>query len=247
MATSIISNQQVIKFNIKEMLASLETEIGLSVLDVELTLPLDPLNPTGEQRAYSEEVKYYFDSYFADYYLLIEESYCSKDGPKQATWFNCIPVSQDSQIICNYITKALTSFEGSSSTIKGKRHTSPETALKRVRKEIANAVSLEDFLRFNHDHLDFRIDLYHEHEQVISLLKMFNINVPTENNHRTYRGNEFVHCKRINLNVKKPYQMVLIVILSQIHNQLSSIYSSPCINQKNLRKLTPKLMEQHVF
>ena len=239
MATSIISNQQVIKFNVSTMITSLHEHLGLSVEQLGEVLP----SPTAK---YTVKMAHFFDDYIHDYFLLIEESYCSKDGPSEASWFNCIPPTRAHEVITNYIGKALTSFEGGCSTFKGKSHTSPETALKRLRKEIANATPIETFAQFNRKPLEFTFNLFNEDEQVMKLLSLFNINIPSNNNYQAFISNQLTPCKRVSITIRHPFQMMLVIMLGSIITYLPNTLSSPSVNQRGLCKVCPKIMERLV-
>ena len=102
MSTDIITNQLCVSFPLQVILDDYNLAVGKEVSRYDV----------------QDEFSRMFGGY-DDLYLYLEASCSSNVYPKLSSWFNCVPVSHSSELVCNYIKKALTSFEGGMSRFKG--------------------------------------------------------------------------------------------------------------------------------
>jgi len=194
---------------------------------------------------------------YDDLYLYLESSYSSNVTPRTPSWFNCVPVSGGYQLVCNYINKALTSFEGGMSRFAGGRHTKPETALSRLRKRISEALNISDFVKFNPQGLSFTFNLFDSHTSEIDeedrqlfdkLIDDMDLKIPQESNQRSWQGaysGPLLDCKKAIINVKHPRDIIKVVVLSNISEKYNKV-SHPALNAKRISKPTKSVLEMLV-
>lgn len=130
MSTDIIANRIVLKTTPTDIVASLNHESGTHFNEQDIDL----------------RFHHCLDAWRDDCFMLLEQHYSSNVTPRSSYWsaFN-IPDTRR-ELVCSYIIHALPSFEGGCTVHHGSRNTTPETALKRLRKAINEAIDLQNFL-----------------------------------------------------------------------------------------------------
>jgi len=137
---------------------------------------------------------------------------------------------------------------------KGSRYTKPETALRRLRKNIEEAISINDFLKFNRSGLTFTFYLYDESSCVVlesekelydKLIDNMNVPIPDKHNASNWQAGgskKSQACKKVTVKVKSPKDIINIIILSNISQEYNRV-TRPVVNEQYIAKPSQEMLE----
>jgi hypothetical protein len=207
MSTTIITNQTAIKFPVKAIIDGLEHDANRDTI-----LPILETVYAGT---------HLFNTWQDEYCFLVEEYIESNVFPQTPKWNAFLPVMPTSDIVCGYIDKALTSFEGGMVRFKGAGHTKPEAALRKLRATLDDAPSFEDYLRFNPVGLHFSFDMQEDFDGagIIKALG-FDVTQPTFNRKTSKHAIEFI---RFDFHVKKMSDILKVIMVKALEMQSNNI------------------------
>jgi hypothetical protein len=229
MSTTIITNQAAVKFSTKDIISGLQQAPDF----LQMSKLIDA----------TYKGSFIFSKWEMEHIFLLEEFISSNVYPQTPKWIAVLPVSTEQAIMYGYITDRLTSFEGMTIKFKGSSHTSPETALRKLRKTINDAPSFVDYLRFNPRGLDFTFDMQEDIDiEAKALLERlgFDLTQPCFN-HKSKEDE--IGFLRFNIAVRSIGDILKVIMVNAISKQSSKV-SSPSYISTILNKVTNTQLEK---
>jgi len=209
MSTTIITRQAAIKFSVKSIIADLEHDRN----GKQITSLLETIYGSC----------YLFCTWQNEYVFLAEEYIESNVSPQIPKWSAFLQVQTESDLICGYISQALTSFEGGVIKFKGSKHTKPEAALRKLRGTLDDAPTFEDFARFNADGLDFYFDMQEDADDTAkSIIEKLGFDL-RQNPYNKKSSSGDVGFVRYNIRVRKVSDIIRVIMINAISSQTKKV------------------------
>jgi hypothetical protein len=229
MSTTIITNQTAVRFAIKDIIKGLD----LDPCAKGITPLLD--------KVYGS--RHLINTWQAEYVFLIEEFIESNVSPQIPKWNAFLPVIPEYDIVCGYIREALTSFEGGMVRFKGSSHTSPESALRKLRNTLKDAPSFTDYLRYNPRGFDFIFDMHEDIDaDAKSIIEALGFDLTKKCYNLKTNKNE-VGFIRFNIPVRKISDIVQVIVVTSLSEQTKKV-STPRYQSTVINKITNSMLEK---
>jgi len=229
MSTTIITNQAAIKFSVKSIIDDLQNDKKAEDISSLLETVYGGIH--------------IFNTWGAEYVFYAEQYITSNVIPQIPNWHAFLPVKPENEIICGFIEKSLTSYEGGCCRLKGSSHTKPEAALRKLRSTLDDAPSFEDYVRFNTSGIDFIFDMYLDTDwktkEIIHKLG-FDLSKPSYNRRSSKHDIGFI---RFNIPVRKVSDIIKVIMVNSLSTQTDKI-SEPRFTGDMGNKVTKSLLKK---